>query len=882
MKGKNKPLMQWSDGMGGNNEDSLGQIIVHHSANGKSAINYLPPLLDQIPPELQALPQWVTWMAARPLDIKKSKPDKIPLNPRNGFPASTTNPRSWGSFQLASAFYRSYVGAPHTVRAGGTVRSGPICGVGFVLSPDDPFVGVDLDVCVGPDGIIAPWALEIIEQAVSYTEISPSGTGVRIFLKGKLPSPGFRRDAAEVYQSARYLTVTGRAARQTSIAENQSALDWLWAKFGPERKKESAAKPAGTEPADLDASAVLQKARASKNGAQFITLYDRGDLSAYGGDHSRADMALCCMLAFWTGKDPAWMDRLFRASALFRPEKWDKVHVRGQTYGAATIEQAISRNVETYTPREQKKKASPSPAPPPPNAAPDGRPTIAWMPSALPEVLRQAEQATLRANAEGHTVQLFQRGREVVHVDRVVTSGIRRGVNRQPGALTIRAVSADGLRTHFSRVANWIKFDGRKGAWEPCAVPDTVGKSYLAWPEPWMLPHLAGVITAPTLRSDGSILDTPGYDPATCLFFDPDGTEFAPISKNPSKDDAAVALSRLCSLLSEFPFCDAESRAVALAAVLTALVRRSLCTAPMFAFTAPVMASGKTLLANIVSMMATGRPCDVLSYTTNEEEAKKLLFALLRSGALIACFDNIEEPLKGDALNALLTSEFFQGRVLGKSEQQTVPATCLWLATGNNLVVKGDLSTRVLLCRLDPAVERPEERQFSLNPHEYIPRHRGELVRDGLTVLRAYQAAGCPDVGAKPFGRFEAWADMIRNPLVWLGEADPTKTLSRVREADPDRELLGNVLATWEETFGNEKLTTAEMLFRAASIPAMIDAIGPVCVNMKTGEVNPRLMGKYLSRYEGRIVNGRKAQRCGVSHQATLWQVVTTEQTRGV
>ena len=123
---------------------------------------------------------------------------------------------------------------------------------------------------------------------------------------------------------------------------------------------------------------------------------------------------------------------------------------------------------------------------------------------------------------------------------------------------------------------------------------------------------------------------------------------------------------------------------------------------------------------------------------------------------------------------------------------------------------------------------------------------------------------------------------MIRNPLVWLGEADPTKTLSRVREADPDRELLGNVLATWEETFGNEKLTTAEMLFRAASIPAMIDAIGPVCVNMKTGEVNPRLMGKYLSRYEGRIVNGRKAQRCGVSHQATLWQVVTTEQTRGV
>jgi hypothetical protein len=505
-----------------------------------------------------------------------------------------------------------------------------------------------------------------------------------------------------------------------------------------------------------------------------------------------------------------------------------------------------------------------------------GLPGILWKPEALPDVLRQAEKAILNGNASGK-LQFFQRGRDVVHVERILTGIQGNGITRRPGSLGIRSVNADCLRAHLADVAAWLKWNERKGAWVPCGVPVEVLKSYLAWAEPWKLPYLAGVIGAPTLRPDGSILDVPGYDPKTCLYFDPSGFDFPPVPAKPTKDDAAAALQSVAALLAEFPFCDGESRSVALSAILTALVRRVLPTSPLFAFTAPVMASGKTLLSHVVSLVATGNPCDAMSYTNEETESRKRIFSILKDGVSIVLFDNVEESLCGDTLCAVLTSELLTDRVLGKSESLRIPTTTLWMATGNNLVIKGDLATRCLLCHIDPTVERPEERQFRLNLYEYIPEHRGELVRDGLTILSAYQAAGCPDVGVKPFGRFEAWASMVRNPLVWLGEADPVKTLEAVRNADPDRELLRNVLTVWHELFGSVTLTTSELLFEADHNPVLREVLAPIC-QARTGEYNARTLGKWLAKYENRIVNGfRLLKHTNEDKKVATWTVIPQE-----
>jgi len=155
----------------------------------------------------EAIRQWVcTKFVPNP---KKGKADKVPINPSNGRGASTTNPKTWASFLEASYFYIAWYGKGHSHRdRDDKILTGPIICLGFVLTP--PFIGFDLDDCVDK-GQILPWAQEIINDVDSYTEFSPSGTGIRIFVKGKLPFKGRRVGKFEVYQQGRFLTVTGNA-----------------------------------------------------------------------------------------------------------------------------------------------------------------------------------------------------------------------------------------------------------------------------------------------------------------------------------------------------------------------------------------------------------------------------------------------------------------------------------------------------------------------------------------------------------------------------------------------------------------------------------------------------------------------------------------------
>ena len=173
-----------------------------------TTITFLPPKFENIPLELQEFPQWVAWFAAE--KPGKTKPDKIPLNPKTGAFASTADAATWGSYEQAKLHYMVNAGKPLTIKVSGVDRTGLISGVGFVLTEGDPFVGIDLDACVTEQGQLELWAREIVEQVASYSELSPSGNGVRIFVKGKLPGALCRVGKVELYQRGRYLTVTGR------------------------------------------------------------------------------------------------------------------------------------------------------------------------------------------------------------------------------------------------------------------------------------------------------------------------------------------------------------------------------------------------------------------------------------------------------------------------------------------------------------------------------------------------------------------------------------------------------------------------------------------------------------------------------------------------
>jgi putative DNA primase/helicase len=291
---------------------------------------------EAIPQELQELPRWVCW--AYTWSRTKKKWDKPPRRVDGRF-ASSTDAATWCDFG----------------RAVDAVENGVrrFDGVGIVLTGDG-LVAVDLDRCIaeGRTGAVRtgdlagidPWAWAILKDLDSYTEVSPSGHGLRIFVRGRLPrGSGNRKGCFEVYDCARYVTVTGDhiATTPTTIEARQSALGRVVARMLLSRVL-AVAPPrhriAREFPSD---DALLERARSARNGEQFRALFDRGELAAFGHDHSRADLALCSMLAFWCGSDALRVERLFRRSALFR-EKWDERHRRsGETYGQMTVAKAL-------------------------------------------------------------------------------------------------------------------------------------------------------------------------------------------------------------------------------------------------------------------------------------------------------------------------------------------------------------------------------------------------------------------------------------------------------------------------------------------------------------------------------------------------------------
>jgi putative DNA primase/helicase len=296
---------------------------------GKPTLPFDPDRLRrEVPAELRELPQWVLWRMV----TRDRKPTKQPVT-TNGKAASTTDPATWCSFEEALA-------------AAG--RRG-VAGIGFVFAEGGPFCGVDLDDCRDPDtGDLLPWAAELVIRFGSYAEVSPSGCGVKVFARAtkhvshcrtkKLPWPNANDSEVEVYDRGRFFCVTGHRldTAPADVRDGQAALDALCAELWPPRPKRTATPPATPSSAhDLSDEELLDHARRARNGAAFTALFDRGDLSDHGDDHSAGDLALVDHLLWWCDGDETRVDRLFRQSALCRPKWEDREDYRRHTLDAA-------------------------------------------------------------------------------------------------------------------------------------------------------------------------------------------------------------------------------------------------------------------------------------------------------------------------------------------------------------------------------------------------------------------------------------------------------------------------------------------------------------------------------------------------------------------
>lgn len=292
--------------------------------------------------------QWVNWTYER----RGGKWTKCPRTPSGTFAKSDT-PSTWSTFTDAMA----------------ASDRRPDLGVGFMFAPDDPFVGVDLDDCLMPDGRLKQWAVPIMERfGDTYAEVSPSGHGIKLWarasLAGLVAGTGTRRPFSdgqvEIYQHGRFFTVTGRrfAESSLSVTEHQSDAEWLLTYIGaptattdvapaipPVVLDEHAPELAPSEFTPDELPSLRNKLEAARaNVPKFDDLWLGGACGYYAGgkpDPSRADLAFCNFVAYHLGLDASAVDQAFRMSERMRP-KWDEKHYSdGRTYGAGTVQKAL-------------------------------------------------------------------------------------------------------------------------------------------------------------------------------------------------------------------------------------------------------------------------------------------------------------------------------------------------------------------------------------------------------------------------------------------------------------------------------------------------------------------------------------------------------------
>ena len=513
---------------------------------------------------------------------------------------------------------------------------------------------------------------------------------------------------------------------------------------------------------------------------------------------------------------------------------------------------------------------------------------------ALPYIrLEPGEEAAAGLKAQqallSREVPLFRYAGRLVEIGTAKMRGVR---CEETTATVLEPVNADALLSIYSEHIQFEKWNERKKAWTRTNCPRPVADQFLARPTLWEIRTLTGVSTIPVLRPDGTLLDTPGYDAQTGMFYKPDpGATIPPIDESPTKAVAERELATIeGELLSGFPFTSPADKAVALSFVLSSCARRCFPHAPMHVFSAPKAGTGKGKLVNIASMIAEGHAAAATDFTPDTEELRKNLEASLMHGGATFNLDNVDAPLGGHRLCSLITEDTARARILGQSRVVEVSCSTLFSANGNNVVLQGDMQRRAIMCYIDAACERPEERPFNFDPTQRARENRGRYVAAAITILRAYIVAGMP-VRVSPFGSFDEWSRLIRGALIWLGCEDPYLTAQNIKVEEPEGNALGAVLTALKATIGAGKpITVRELIDTAtgASRPGFPPLGGPstterlkdalVAVSGNShGGIDARALGNWLGSIKKQVRNGLRIDEATMRDGSRRWQLEERE-----
>jgi hypothetical protein len=734
-------------------------------------------------------------------------PDKIPYSPGNGTRAKADDPSTWGTYEQAQARL--------------TLSPGKYAGVGYELLKEQGLTGIDLDNCRDEQGVLLPFAQDVIKRLNSYTEVTPSKRGMRVWVYGTLPENlGTNRpthDGVEMYDHARYFTVTGDHAPDTptTIERRQEELTALYTEV-VERRLAAKQRPAPT----------TTKTKAAPGGDTpycLKALEDECRQLATTGSGARNDQLNTA--AFNMGRyvggygiSRSTVEReLFSACVQNGLVKEDEQAVRstlrsGIEAGMKQSKSVPERAVE-YKPSKHTVEAASNG-----NGNHAGNTSTAQAGgNALPTVtiagqLRDYTAAALEA------LRLSEQQEHTLFVQSARLVKIGHDEKKRPIILHIGIAE---LRNALTRSANYYRLKEKEGNWIPVEIapPKDLAEAILGLnPQEWPFPALEAIVETPVLRPDGTILDTPGYDAATLLYYMPSSSMSAcKVPAHPTQTDIDQALALLIDAIGEFPYVSHADKANALALLMTPLVRPAIKRhIPLALIDAPKAGTGKGLLADTAALIATGNAASNLTAPDDDDEWDKRITALLMQGRSIICIDNLKGMLQSAALDSTLTSDEKEGRVLGYSKMVKVANRATWLATGNNIKLGGDLARRCYRIRLDPQVSRPWMRTGFKHDDlaTWVLEHRAELIGAILTLARAWFLAGKPlDPQIPALGTFTNWARMLGGILKFVGIPDFLGNLEKLyQEADEDSAQWEIFLQAWHEHFGEAGVKISEVV----------------------------------------------------------------------
>jgi hypothetical protein len=830
-----------------------------------------------LPPAFEAMRPFKQWFIYRlsERDPATGKYKKQPIDPRTRM----MPPKDQGGLAMCTDYATvAQIGAELQAAA----RAGEAYLPGFWFAASDPFWFLDIDGCL-VGGAWTSLALELLGALANASrELSSSGQGLHVIGSGAVPDHGCKNTALalEFYTQDRGIALTFSQASGSAASDCTAAIVGVVAQYFPPSVARVDGEWTDTPRADWHGppntpegdAALIEKAKRSRSAGaafggkvSFAALWD-ADPDKLGAafpsssrdawDQSAADMALASHLGYWCGGDCERVLRLMQQSALVRG-KWER-----EEYVRGTVAKACATITKSYNDGKGPKAAASAPPADPAATEDDPREVILLRGGKLDQIAVQAEQLIAGTiYVRGGRLVRIGRAAEVANDSMLDAVGTRRDATQ---AICIPA-SAAWLRRELMARAQFWKYDKRSAEWEPKDCPKELAEN-IGDQEAWAsFRSLVAITPVPILRADMSVWIEPGYDAVTGNFYQPTMTvpEFPAV---PTRDDAYQALTRLWEPFSEFPFATPAAASVFLANVISAVLRASFDTSPIFLYTAPMAATGKTLLADMSALIAHGVIPAHNPYSEGDE-LRKVLFSSLLAGDASLILDNVPGGIKVRApgLCNFVTSATVGDRVLGVSETRKVPNRCTVVLTGNNITPAGDMARRSLPCRLDVNAETARGRKFRIKDLKgYVRQVRPQLIVDVLTIVRGYAFAGRPEV-ASPLESFEHWSTLVRDPLVWLGMADPVTS----QETETDDEV-----APLKDAFTAIAAATQQQgyKFTAGSLASLTIPQGPTATAGKTASAlkdalasagcaepgEAKKLGYWLREHKDRVAAGWK------------------------